>query len=789
MSGLTHARGLVLAIVVSLCSLGAGGLFGASVALAESCPNEASRQGPSVSLPQCRVYEQVTPVDKGDAVDLFGSSGFFPNNFSHAYVAEDGDAILLDTDASFPPEPATPSAEPSTLSAAYVFSRGVDGWGMSTVEAPVDEPQLVEDEVFDPADLSKLGFHSDSGTDSDLAAGAASSFQITNLLGPPGGPYAELHRLSGFAALSEEEELKMVGGSEDLSKVVLESKGHSLASEAEGQDPGSSALYESAGGGECGSMGSSCKLVNLNSEGKLLSSCGAQLGQANTHYGGAHSAVSSDGSKIFFTAPMPEDNYEGFNIEGEPGCWVPGKENPPQLYMREDGARTVEISAPEQGVKVGTPENPTLPAVFVGASSDGSKVFFMTRTELTKNAVGHTPELYEYETESGKLTLISGGEAGTSEGDVDFVGAVSSDGSAVYFSAFGKLAPEAAALTRAGTSFLSPVNLYRYDTLTGVTTYITAVNVDDYPLPTTGYLGSWYTKEFEEGLGEEGLGSGGAELEGLAYDKEWYTTGNGEYLVFGTIRSLTGFDNTEAPGQPRKCQSNYPEKSFEPEQCLELYRYDAQAAEHKEPSIVCVSCAGGAPVDEALFARTTLQSPAGGPPRPISENGQDVFFDTASALVPQAVPGKVHVYEWHDGAISMISPPNDTGNAFFLGSGAEGTDVFFTTHAQLAPSDTDESADVYDARVDGGFQGLAPLQCTGTGCQGVPGAPPIFATPASVTFAGVGNFPASQAATKPAPKPKPKPKKCRGDGSRRGEKHGRCAKVKKRAKKSAKGRR
>ena len=31
-----------------------------------------------------------------------------------------------------------------------------------------------------------------------------------------------------------------------------------------------------------------------------------------------------------------------------------------------------------------TAENPALPAVFVGASEDGSKVFFMTKTELTK---------------------------------------------------------------------------------------------------------------------------------------------------------------------------------------------------------------------------------------------------------------------------------------------------------------------------------------------------------------------------------------------------------------------
>ena len=68
-----------------------------------------------------------------------------------------------------------------------------------------------------------------------------------------------------------------------------------------------------------------------------------------------------------------------------------------------------------------------------------------------------------------------------------------------------------------------------------------------------------------------------------------------------------------------------------------------------------------------------------------------MFFDTASALVPQATPGKVHVYEWHDGTLSLISSPDDPGDAFFLGSQAQNGErnVFFSTHAQLVPQDTD----------------------------------------------------------------------------------------------------
>ncbi len=556
----------------------------------------------------------------------------------------------------------------------------------------------------------------------------------------------------------------MVGGSEDLSRVVLESENHSLAAGAEGQDEGTDALYETADGGECGPATSNCALVDVNPEGKPMP-CGATLGQGELEVGGAHSAVSSDGSRIFFTAPEPGEN--GVATPVGVGCWNPTatpQENPPELYMREGGVRTVEISVPEAGVEVGTAAgNPLLPAVFVGASSDGSKVFFMTRMRLTEHAVGDFPEVYEYNTEPLKgekaLTLISGGPSEALEGDVDNVDAISSDGSAVYFSAFGNLATGASQYPSPpeGATF-SPVNLYRYDTTTGVTTFITTLNNYDYPAQ-FAQGNSWYSAE----LGVL-VGGFGTSHEGLSAEKEWYTTSDGQFLVFGTVLPLTGFDNIHAPGVT--CPNNYAGGGA-PEGCFELYRYDAVSGQ-----IVCVSCAVGAPVDGAYFARDSFSSPASGPPRPISEDGGDVFFDSANALVPQAVAGRVHVYEWREGVISLISSSSDPGSAFFLGSSADGSNVFFVTHAQLSAQDTDQASDVYDARVNGGFAGLTAPQCTGTGCQGVPAAPPIFATPAGVTFEGVGNFTATEPPGEPSVKPKTtKTAKC---GRGRVKRHSKC---------------
>jgi hypothetical protein len=753
-----NARKPMVAVLASLgVFVGACSLWSAPALAHEACPNEASRQGPSATLPECRVYEQVTPVDKGGALDLYpftevslgptGIGGVFPANNNISYVAEDGNALLLNSPSSI--GPSAPSGQ-----AAYVFSRGAEGWNMTVAIPPLDEEQLVEVEVYDPIDLSAVGLRDQIGSAASLYGGDESGFQTGHYVGPAAGPFSTASLLSGQAGVRESEEVVLVGGSADLSHVILESQNHALAPGAEGQVKGTNALYESTGG-ECAPGTSNCALVNVGPEGKPLS-CGAVLGQGETRYGGAYSAVSSDGSQVIFTAPDPGGSFR--RAPQGPGCWNPGggsQENPPQLYMREDGSRTVEISAPEAGVEVGVPGNPLQPVVFVGASSDGSKVFFVTGELLTKERRGG---LYEYETATGKLTPFAEG--------VDFVAGVSSDGSAVYFSSWAQLAPGASALSPGYTNH-NPVNLYRYDTVTGVTTFITTVNQGDYQ-PSTGVSGSWY---------------GEPEHTGLSHDKEWFVTGNGQFLVFPSLRQITGFDNYPSPGTPL-CEPIYYFEGLGP--CEELYRYDANAAEEREPSIVCVSCFG-VPGGNATFDLGPFHSADSEPIRPISEDGREVFFNSQGALVPQATPGKLHVYEWHEGKISMISSPADPNDDVFLGMGADGRDAFFVTHAQLAPRDTDNSTDVYDARVDGGFAGITPAQCTGTGCQGIPAAPPIFATPASVTFEGVGNFATGAQSSGPPPsEPAAKPKSCK-----RGflERRDRCVKKKaKKTKRSAKGR-
>ena len=746
-----NARRLILATVVSLSSLASGALFAAPTALAEeSCPNAASRQGPSNALPDCRVYEQVTPVDKGDSSDLFGSTNQEVN--TKVAPSEDGNHFLLISEAAFP-------VGGDAYFSGYVFSRGAEDWTTTSL-SPGAGVYGQEPSIFDPENLSEVGMRNVLRKSGGLFGASETSYDI----GPPGGPYTTLP-----GGGEGEAETVPVGASADLSHIVLESKDRELAPGDMGQEEGNTALYELVGG--------HLQLVNVATNGSLISPCGATLGEAGREngYDVTNSAVSRDGSKVIFTSPNPEvfQSYGGSTPSG-PGCWKgwngnltqeeneKTQENAPQLYMRIGGAKTVEISTPNANVH---PTGPAQPAVFVGASADGSKVFFVSRAELTADDTGHANELYEYNTEAPegeRLVRVSSGESGSAEGKVDFVGAVSSDGSAVYFNASSKLAEGAPA----------EGGLYWYDTITRKTTYIASGAFYPFYKGVAQFFASgWYGSY----LGGGTISSGGAgenpvpEQVALMRNALWSTTANGEYLLFPMP-----FEGHE-----------------------ELFRYSAV-----DSSLVCVSCANGVLAEPHLNEQGS--SGAGGaanfgvgfeaasapPTRPISEDGSYVFFQTYTALVPNTTGQNQHVYEWHDGKVSLISSPGDPSNAYFLGTSADGKDVFIGTHAQLGPQDTDLSGDIFDARIDGGFVGLAPTVCTGTGCQGVPAAPPIFATPASVTFEGVGNFPPGlQASEKPAAKTRSKPKRCKRGFVKR---HGKCLRKKrgkaKKARKSARGR-
>jgi hypothetical protein len=92
-----------------------------------------------------------------------------------------------------------------------------------------------------------------------------------------------------------------------------------------------------------------------------------------------------------------------------------------------------------------------------------------------------------------------------------------------------------------------------------------------------------------------------------------------------------------------------------------------------------------------------------------------------------------------EGCVDLIS--SGKGEAGFLDASENGEDVFFLTDQRLSAADHDSAPDVYDARVDGGEAVPAALpQCSGEDCQAPPPVATTEAPPASLGQGGPGNL-------------------------------------------------
>jgi hypothetical protein len=364
------------------------------------------------------------------------------------------------------------------------------------------------------------------------------------------------------------------------------------------------------------------------------------------------------------------------------------------LYVREDptssDARTVEVTADGK---------------FWTATADGSKAFFTNG------------DLYEYNVESGQTADLTPGV------EVQGVIGASENGEYIYY---------------VDTS--SDLRLWHNGSSTLIATLSTEDGQDAPPF-------SHNSTEYAPGDWQPGLGRRTAEV-----------TPDGRSIVFMSNQSLKAVDYPDG----------YPNNGLE-----EVYVYDAEAGH-----LFCASCSSSGEPAQIDYSQETeedygrLRLPAAFvpvswsntyQPRWISENGGRVFFDSAEPLVSRDTNGKQDVYEWErdgvgscgevDGCIYLLSGGTGGTASWLLDTDAEGENVFIISRTPLVSGDPYDSFAVYDARVGGAQPPIAPA-CSGTGCQGVPPPPPIFATPASVTFDGVGNFLAP--VSKPAVKPKVK---------------------------------
>jgi len=292
-----------------------------------------------------------------------------------------------------------PGASAGDLEASNLAVRGSDGWAGSPLGLPYETRTVTLAGLFNS--IRPLAFDADLEpllwlSPAPLAPGA-----------PPEG-HAGLYRVQPDGSLAVLADMgtegEFIGASADAEHVVFSSKDHLLPADA-GRLEGKS-IYEVDGSEE--------RLVDVDSEGNLLSSCGSVVDKAG--------GVSVSGERTFFTNPV-----------GSRSC-----SQPRQVYLRQGGHETIDVSASQC---TRSDCNAPASASFAGATPSGSSVFFTSSQQLTNEDHDERRDLYRYDVDGGALSLVSGEDVeatgAVKEGDVE----VSADGSRVYFAARGRLLP------------------------------------------------------------------------------------------------------------------------------------------------------------------------------------------------------------------------------------------------------------------------------------------------------------------------------------------------------------
>jgi hypothetical protein len=355
------------------------------------CPNEALRaENNSTQLPECRAYEQVTPVFKEafpPAVNGLTDDGRL-TYLSNGNYANNGNG-----------EAAIPGGN------LYLEERTASGWSTHALSPPSPEFHTYDTNVVPKAIASDLrstlwemrrGDEPETANDLYLRRGDAFT-HIGPLTKQPG---------------------TTVGGtsiqtSDDLSHMVF-------------LGPNGVEEYVDNGSGEP-------RVVSVdNADLPIAPGCGNILGGLK----GTYHVVSADGRVIFWTS----------------ACTDTAGVRTGSVYARVNAATTIDASESQCTRAPSDPGgvcNAGSEAHFEGANKDGTRVYFTTSQQLVNGDTDETTDLYECDIPSGTptpvgainpcpdLREVSGAASGA---DVQGVTRISDDGSRAYFLAAGVLA-------------------------------------------------------------------------------------------------------------------------------------------------------------------------------------------------------------------------------------------------------------------------------------------------------------------------------------------------------------
>jgi len=379
---------------------------------------------------------------------------------------------------------------------------------------------------------------------------------------------------------------------------------------------------------------------------------------------------------------------------GQPS-FLPEATGGPAIYRwSRTGGLTLESRLPDGTL----PSAVLLPngnqRTFPSASSQGDIVAFGADNSVYRRVADQTTAI--------AVSHITGDPPGPQPATFD---AMTPDGRYVFFHSPLPLTDAAAALPPGAEDLM-----YRYDATTGNLLFVArmALNI---PIAFYGAGDDGKTVYFDDGAGTEVWRDG--QVHHISADHLVTTQDQSRPPTFQSYVTANGrfFAWLGEDGQ--------------------VHRYDAEANQS-----ICASCAAdGSSVKTAslIIAARGIGNRA---QHVMTENGL-LFFTASSRLVSADHNGTKDVYAYGDRP-ALISPGDGAYDAFFVDASDDGKDVFFQTDEALVSRDTDESSDVYNARVGGGFPSQSPLP---------PSAPCVRAECGELTSGPVISPPAASATT------------------------------------------
>jgi hypothetical protein len=407
--------------------------FGTYKTVESSCPNAALRTGPSANLPDCRAYEQASPVDKG-GYDIAMAPILTPSG---------GDRVAFTSLGAFADAPA--GAFPND----YFAARGSD-WSTTPIGPPMaPRARLQSDYLIGTSPDYTKQIQASTAV---LAPGAAEGRGNLYFHDTETGEYDLLLTAQDVDVVAGN--TLFVGSSADGSRMFFTVRGSGeIGGGGGGFDlnstppPPSGAkrnLYEYSDG--------QLKFIGILPDGSPAPDSDSPADGATDDNGGEalnnpkkgkraiQRTVSADGDRIYWTTTP-----NGSSLNGG-GRQVP-------LYLYD--------TTTDQSVLVSRRESDdSVRAAYFAYGTNAGDAFLTSDGQLTDDAHPAGADLYFYDADSNDLTDLTPG-SGPEQVDAKVLGAAE-DGSYVYFTATASLAPGAPAGQR---------SLYAYHD--GETRYIT----------------------------------------------------------------------------------------------------------------------------------------------------------------------------------------------------------------------------------------------------------------------------------------------------------------------------